>query len=198
MKSIEESISKGYIIIAITLKRSYIYYKGVIGKLNGFHANDTLRCEKFLSDYNYLIISHDTEFLGNGMYFWEHKSRAEWWLKEKHKEVIVSAEIITDNLLDLKDPEVCSRIQHLYERMGNAVKNRYIRKYPNMDIQTGVKLNVLFEMYSKYMEIFKVIRSTRIYDIEESLFLANSKLSSRAVDIYCIKTPEVVTKRVRV
>lgn len=67
-----------------------------------------------------------------------------------------------------------------------------------MDIQTGVKLNVLFEMYSFYMNAYKVVRGTRVYDIEEPLFLANSKLSSRAVDIYCIRTPEVATKRVKV
>ena len=169
-----------------------------MGKLNGFHANDKARCEKFLSDYTYLIISEDTDFLGDGMYFWEQQSRAEWWLKEKHKDVIVSAEIITDDLLDLNDPMVCSKIQHVYERIGSAVKNRYIRKYPNMDIQTGVKLNVLFEMCSFYMNTFKVIRGTRVYDIEEPLFLTNSKLSSRAVDIYCIRAPEVATKRVRV
>lgn len=166
--------------------------------MNGFHANDKTRCEKFLSDYSYLIISEDTEFLGNGMYFWEQLSRAEWWLKEKHKDVIVSAEIITDAMLDLNDPAVCSRIQHLYERIGSAVRNRYIKKYPKMDIQTGVKLNVLFEMYSFYMNAYKVVRGTRVYDIEEPLFLANSKLSSRAVDIYCIRTPEVATKRVKV
>ena len=166
--------------------------------MKGFHANDKIRCEKFLSDYNYLIISNDTDFLGNGMYFWEQQSRAEWWLKEKLKDVIVSAEIITDAMLDLNDPDVCLKIQHLYERIGNAVRNRYIKKYPKMDMQTGVKLNVLFEIFNSYMSAFKVIRGTRIYDIKESLFLANSKLSSRAVDIYCIRTPEVATKRVRV
>lgn len=166
--------------------------------MNGFHANDKTRCEKFLSDYSYLIISEDTAFLGNGMYFWEQQSRAEWWLKEKQKDVIVRAEIITDNMLDLNDPDVCLRIQHLYERIGSAVRNRYIKKYPKMDMQTGVKLNVLFEMYSSYMSTFKVVRGTRIYDIEEPLFLVNSKLSSRAVDIYCIKAPEVAIKRVRV
>lgn len=64
------------------------------------------------------------------MYFWEQLSRAEWWLKEKHKDVIVSAEIITDAMLDLNDPAVCLRIQHLYERIGSAVRNRYIKKYP--------------------------------------------------------------------
>lgn len=166
--------------------------------MNGFHANDKTRCEKFLSNYSYLIISEDTDFLGNGMYFWEQQSRAEWWLKEKHKDVIVCAEIITDDMLDLNDPVVCSKIQHLYERIGSAVKNRYIKRYPKMDMQTGVKLNVLFESFSSYMNAFKVVRGTRIYDIEEPLFLVNSKLSSRAVDIYCIKTPDVAIKRARV
>lgn len=166
--------------------------------MKGFHANDKERCEKFLSNYEYLIISEDTDFLGNGMYFWEQQSRAEWWLKEKHKDVIVCAEIITEDMLDLNDPAVCSKIQHLYERIGNAVKNRYIKKYPKMDMQTGVKLNVLFESFGFYMNAFKVVRGTRVYDIEEPLFLVNSKLSSRAVDIYCIRTPDVAIKRARV
>lgn len=166
--------------------------------MKGFHANDKERCEKFLSNYKYLIISEDTDFLGNGMYFWEQQSRAEWWLKEKHKDVIVCAEIITEDMLDLNDPAVCSKLQHLYERIGNAVKNRYIKKYPKMDMQTGVKLNVLFESFGFYMNAFKVVRGTRVYDIEEPLFLVNSKLSSRAVDIYCIRTPDVAIKRARV
>ncbi len=163
--------------------------------MKGFHANDKKRCEKFLSDYKYLIISEDKDFLGNGMYFWEYKSKAEWWLKEKHKEVIVSAEITTENMLDLKDNEICSKVQHLYERMGNAIRSKYIKEYPDMDMQAGVKLNVLFEMCSFYMKNYKVIRATRIYDIEEPLFLNRTKLSSKAVDIYCVRTPDIVNER---
>lgn len=164
--------------------------------MKGFHANDKERCEKFLSNYEYLIISEDTDFLGNGMYFWEYLERAQWW-KDCHpeKEVIVSAEIITDNLLDLKSRDVCKRIQHLYEKVDNSIKRRYLKNYPNMDFQTGVKLNILFESCGFYMNSFTVIRGSRKYDTDETLFLEKTKLTVNAVDIYCIRIPEVAKDR---
>ena len=50
-----------------------------------YHVNDEERCKKFIENKDYIIISDDTFWLGNGMYFWDNNSNANYWLKEKQR-----------------------------------------------------------------------------------------------------------------
>lgn len=164
--------------------------------MKGFHANDSERCSRFLSEKDYLIICKDTDYLGTGMYFWEHKSRAQWWLEEQKKEVIVCAEIIADNMLDVTDPEIVKMLGNMFSRMDIAVRKKF--NNPKISIKAGVKLDTLFETYPKFLGIYTLVRGRRDYPIEEQDFLEGTKLSTKSVDIYSVKSPEIVIERNRV
>lgn len=89
----------------------------------GYHANDRSRCSEFITNRNYLIIdSNDTDFLGKGMYFWEHESRAEWWLTEKHKESIVKAELNLTDVLDLTDDKKLQYISRIADKFNSVMQ----------------------------------------------------------------------------
>lgn len=164
--------------------------------MKGFHANDNERCSRFLSENDYLIICKDTDYLGTGMYFWEHKSRAQWWLKEQKKEVIVCAEIITDNMLDVTDPEIVKMLGNMFSRMDYVIRKKFNNS--NISIKAGIKLDTLFETYPKFLGIYTLVRGRRDYPIEEQDFFEGTKLSTKSVDIYSVRSPEIVIKRERV
>ena len=108
--------------------------------MTGYHANDRARCTRFIGEPDYLIIdSDDTDYLGKGMYFWEHKSRAEWWLLEQNKESIVSAELDLGSMLDLTDDAILSFIGGIANKFTSAMRGKGIKQN-----QMGLKLNYLF------------------------------------------------------
>lgn len=161
--------------------------------MTGYHANDKQRCTKFIDNPDYLIIDDsDTDFLGKGMYFWEHESRAEWWLSEKHKEVIVKAELNLSNMLDLTDEEKLGYIKSVADKFNSAMTRKGIKPE-----QIGLKLNYLFESYKLLSDTYTSIKAHFYYKkLAESDFLYGSKLTAKCVDIYTVRdNPSLVTKR---
>ncbi len=161
--------------------------------MTGYHANDKRRCEKFVNDKSFLIVDNDdTCYLGTGMYFWEHQSRAEWWLKEQNKESIVSAELDLTKMLDLTDDEKLSYIEKAADLFYSGMKRKGIK--PD---QVGLKLDYLFESYKELSDTYEAIKAHFWYGRkEESNFLFGSRLTGKCVDIYTIRrNPDLVRNR---
>jgi len=170
-------------------------------RMIGYHANDEERCIRFLKDEKYLIIGEDTEYLGKGMYFWEHLHMAKWWKEEKKKDLIVQATVNIDNLLDLTNREQVEQISNLYNILNRAIKNRLEKKYngKNIDILVGVKLDEIFDSYPEIMSKFEVVRCQRNYDqFDEPDFFFNTKLTTLCTSIYCVKVVKPISKREQV
>ena len=161
--------------------------------MTGYHANDKSRCASFIADPDYLIIDHgDTDFLGTGMYFWEHQSRAEWWLSEKHKETIVKAELNLEAMLDLTDDERLEYIKQIADKFSTAMRQKGIQQG-----QIGLKLNYLFDSYKQFSDRYTSIRAHIYYNRKkESDFFHGSKLTGKCVDVYIVRgNPKLVTQR---
>ena len=161
--------------------------------MTGYHANDKERCSRFIEDEAFLVIDdEDTEFLGTGMYFWEHQSRAEWWLKEKSKESIVKAELNLTKLLDLTDDEKLKFIELIADKFYKGMARKGIKQN-----QVGLKLNYLFEVNKWLSETYETIKAHFYYERKDEFnFLYGSKLTGKCVDIYTIRNkPELAIKR---
>lgn len=108
----------------------------LIPNIEGFHTNDIKTVNKFVSDKK-LAISYDKEYLGEGMYFWDNLSNAEYWAKQRmsKKELkeakICKANIILSNpFLDLTDKSTITQTRKLWnlycDKMGEDRKNQFL------------------------------------------------------------------------
>lgn len=161
--------------------------------MTGYHANDKTRCTKFITEDTFLIVDNDdTCYLGTGMYFWEHQSRAEWWLKEQGKESIVSAELDLSKMLDLTDDEKLSYIEKAADYFYSGMKRKGIKPE-----QVGLKLDYLFDTDKWLSASYEAIKAHFWYERkEESAFLFRSRLTGKCVDIYTIRrNSALVTNR---
>ena len=159
----------------------------------GYHANDGKRCLEFVENQNFLIIDNqDTDFLGCGMYFWEHLSRAQWWKKEKNKEMITKAELNLTNMLDLTDDEVAGYVEVIADKLTSAMNRKGIKQH-----QIGLKLDYLFESCKCFSDRYSSIRANYYYKKkQESVFFYGFKFTNACIDIYSIRNkPELVTNR---
>lgn len=157
--------------------------------IQGFHANYTDICEQFMTDKTFLITSEDTDYLGDGMYFWEHKSNAEYWKKTKKKDStssIVSAEIDLENMLDLTDDDVCEKVEKIFDNIAKKLFNFETKEF-------GKKMNCLFETKDfKYT----VIRGREHKDNKkENSFLTGTNMTTQSIDIYCVREPDAIISR---
>ena len=165
--------------------------------MTGYHANDRERCERFINEKSYIIDSaEDTDYLGRGMYFWDNMSQAEWWLKTKKKDAIVSAELNLDCVLDLTQKEIADQMAELYKMIPEAFIQKYIIVYGCLDELLGIRLNILFESFAELKSNFNVVKAQRSYPRKaESEFLKKTKLTSQTVSIYCAKTAAPIGER---
>lgn len=112
-----------------------------------YHCNDAKRCNRFLKDKNYYIISkEDGIWLGNGMYFWDNISNALYWQDikiRKNKDgdyKIVSANVLLSKLLDLTDKQVCVKMNYLWNIFQNTIGD-------HKEVELGKRLNILFDYF---------------------------------------------------
>ena len=111
-----------------------------------YHCNEAEKCKKFVEDKSQMINSvEDGIWLGNGMYFWDNISNAQYWKSIKIKKdgknsyCIVKAGIYLDKVLDLTDIEISRKIGKIWDA--------YIKKcgcYKKNE-ELGKKLNILFD-----------------------------------------------------
>lgn len=159
--------------------------------MTGYHANDKKRCEEFVKDPDYLIVDDgDTDYLGSGMYFWNHLADARYWQEKYNKDTIVNADIDLSAMLDLTDPDVLKHLDNIMVLMKRSLdlKKAY-------DIHLGKRMNYLFQSCSCFLDKYNCLKGRRNYDKEESNFLRGTKLSAKSVDIFCVRKSSVATER---
>ncbi|MDM0558397.1 hypothetical protein QTH42_15620 [Clostridium perfringens] len=167
-----------------------------------YHVNDEYRCRRFVEDSNYIIESDDTWWLGKGMYFWDNKGNANYWLAEKKRKNSNEKYIRTksnlyideDILLDLTDDEVLNLLMQLWKEYCKREKCKI--KQP-----LGVRLDKLFDFFDEELSELKVIKGTGYYDnkFNNNKFLVFDKrypnICSGVKNIYCAKSPEMIVNR---
>lgn len=171
----------------------------------GFHANYVEECERFLSEESYIIDSKtDTEYLGRGMYFWEHRSKAEWWAKTKKIDsasMIVSAELSLENVLDLTDDDICDILKKMYAYIDKSIVRKIERERncTNSNGAMGIILDSLLEAFKPQLSKYDIVKAVKSYDKkEEAEFLVSSPFTTKIVVILCAKTKAPIGARKRV
>lgn len=152
----------------------------------GYHANDRDRCLEFVN-YQTVITSDDTYWLGRGMYFWDNFGNAKYWLSEKrrkHPEVIawsiVQANIDIDKLLDLTDDDVLDTLNKLwYEYCAKSRRSQ--------DMPLGKKIDLLFGYFTFLSSNYCTIRGHGKYDRVQNGFLVGTYVVSNIKTIYSIR-----------
>ena len=72
----------------------------------GYHKAIKEYADIIINENAFRLSHKDTEWLGNGVYFWEQPSDAEWWCKDRYKHyTIFQANLCCDSdlFLDLDD-----------------------------------------------------------------------------------------------
>lgn len=169
-----------------------------------YHVNDLRRCEKFISDLKYLIVSKDKYWLGSGMYFWDNVNNANYWMHKKKSQCKdntvfkrVECNLLIEYTLDLTDRETVNIIENLWEEYCGKTENRCNHK----ENKIGVKLDVLFNRFP-ILNTYKVIKGIGFYHKQkENSFFDSPKnneyshLSARFKTIYLLKDAECAVNR---
>lgn len=135
-------------------------------KIIGYHAKDCTKCDNFLKGE--FVVSEDSFWLGNGMYFWDNLSNAEYWNNEKVKKrevaslekcKIVRAEISCEDFFDFTDRNIQNRFQELWDKIKNrdSVKRKNIKGF-------GDKIDCVFSFYP-FLNDCSVIKAIADYSI---------------------------------
>lgn len=170
----------------------------------GYHVNDKERCLQFINEEDCLIISHDKYWLGCGMYFWDNKNNAKYWLKEKKRKdpdktyIVVLVNILNDeeSVLDLSNREVENEMNELWKVYCE-------KKGENFKQPLGIKIDKLFNFFDELDKI-KVIKGIGDYNIKNKKthkFVYNDSNNSRPqikTDlrvIYCVRKVDAIINR---
>lgn len=145
-----------------------------------YHCNDVNRCIKFIEDDSYLIESmEDGIWLGNGMYFWDNKYNAKYWLDEKKKEntslqyKIIKALVCIDRCLDLTDEDVLDELYQVWKEECETIFD-YDCSQSN---ELGFILNRLFgrEFGDDFSSEYDIIKVSGKYTKEHIIFEQNTR-----------------------
>lgn len=172
--------------------------------IKGYHVNDKKRCLKFISDTSYLITSKDKYWLGYGMYFWDNKSNANYWLSEKKRKkpkeeyvkTVSNIYIDEEMLLDLTDKSCLETLNNLWKLYCKKIDE-------NIKQPLGVKIDKLFNFFDYLNDNIKVVKGIGDYDIElkkRNYFINVSNSSGPQIKenlktIYCVRSSTMVVNR---
>ena len=163
--------------------------------IDGFHANTKDKCKQFLDNPSCLLLSNDTYYLGYGMYFWDSLEQAEWWRDTKkggkNLAAIITAKIVTDNLLDITSKEVLDALDRLY----NNIEAKLAESMSvNGTVLLGKKLDVLFTLCNKELQKYGGIYGVIAYkNRREHQFLQGSLMTMKPVAIILVKDYKIVS-----
>lgn len=152
-----------------------------------YHVNTIAKVDYVLKEEKLLISEHksDNKYAGYGMYFWDNRGNADYWLGEKlsyeDKEnlclLVVSVEYENGNLLDLMD----SLQEKEYARILDSLNKS--GKFKGSTL--GEKVDFLCEQLG-----FKIVRFGSYYPkTPQTALLKRSRVTNRTKVIYCIKNP---------
>ena len=160
-----------------------------------YHCNFSEKCKNFLCEDSGLIWSNeDGIYLGDGMYFWDNISNAEYWEKIKQKSskdtLILRCNVFVDKLLDLTDKDICNKVNELWKELNNSMIKRRDYNIYNGKTYLGDKLNLLFKELPTFSESYYVIKAYYKYNKtpQSNLFKYNiyDKIIEPVLNIKCI------------
>lgn len=124
-----------------------------------FHSNKKEHCDNFISGDEYLVISKngkDDMWLGKGMYFWDNRGNAAWWMdKQKRKNptdsfCMIAANANLERLLDLTDYDIYMKLEEVWQTICKKAKL-------NPNVPLGNKLDYFFES-EKFGVVYSLIK----------------------------------------
>ena len=89
----------------------------------GFHGTSVDRAATILSSGAFTPSRNDYDWLGHGVYFWEHAPMRAWqWARQKHRDLaaVVEARISLGMCLDLTDIRYTAVLRLAYESLLDA------------------------------------------------------------------------------
>jgi hypothetical protein len=102
----------------------------------GYHGTSRARAEQIVRNQSFNSSRNNHDWLGHGMYFWEHAPKqAKWWAERRFKgdAAVVASMIRLGNCLDMLDPDNCRLLSDFHDvlvRDGVALpENHNTRKY---------------------------------------------------------------------
>ncbi|WP_346920618.1 hypothetical protein [Clostridium sp. UBA7339] len=165
--------------------------------------NDKERCLEFTQKKEYLIVSEDTYWLGFGMYFWDNRSNAKYWMHIKRNQnpdkeyigVRANIFIYEDILLDLTDESTVEKIEEIWDMYCKLNKEKQSQPL-------GIKLDKLFDFLEEWDDL-NVIKGIGDYNINQnksdSLRLSNNykgpQIRGGLKVIYCVRQPDIAINR---
>jgi hypothetical protein len=156
-----------------------------------FHVNEEVKSNKFLSSKE-LVLFEDTHYLGTGMYFWDNKSNADYWVEKKKKDgvnpIYVSKcnILLSPPLLDMTDKEVINRVERFWQNYCNKINEKKTNQH------LGTILDVL---YAVFPEIYGQMKVSKAHGFYNSRFLhsflynlgKNTYVDNSHKTIYCVR-----------
>lgn len=171
-----------------------------------YHCNEKSKCFKFVNTDGYLITSkEDGIWLGEGMYFWDNLSNANFWKNEKIRKdkahianfSIVCAKVDADKMLDLTDFNICNKISKMYESLSQKTGIEL-----SITKQLGAKLNKLFEYFPAFAQEYHIIKVYGKYNKTPSNNLFSYDIHSYSPEptlaikcIYSIKNSKCILEK---
>lgn len=168
--------------------------------IKGYHGTSKINADNIIKKNEFNISQGEKHWLGNGIYFFEHESLAEWWAKTKLKNsknkyfynstatvLEVEINVKKEKYLDLSDPVVLMNYhtKHYKEKLNVYASNAdHKRIIPNNKNKLAL-FSIFLELYKKEknIEVVKCIFNKDGYqDIGEikndtNDFLVDMKLS---------------------
>ena len=187
--------------------------------IKGFHfCEHTRKCNAFVDKQLAIVATGPSQWLGDGMYFWDNYGNALYWRRELNgdhipeKDCMVTADIDMDYVLDLTDEETQVRInramQDILQIKKVSPRNRSHRSLRNKiskdeELTPGQRLDYLLK-YSRYRDELrgiKVVKATgrhpRLNDDNKVLSsLWGKKWPRPVVDTkieYCVKDESAIS-----
>lgn len=168
-----------------------------------YHCNDEKRCQQFVNDEIDLIeFNNDKYWLGKGMYFWDNRGNAKYWMKEKKKKdkrnnnfSIIQAKVSLDTILDLTDKEISNQIIFLWELYKKSI-NLNEKEFCG-------KLGVILDIMFSEIEIMKQYQSIKVFGLysheNNTLFfnkhLKGPKVSNAGKLVYLVKDKSIILEK---
>lgn len=187
-------------------------------RLIGYHVNDEVRCRQFLNNQINAIISEGNEdWLGTGMYFWDNKGNAEYWLSEKKRKnnenqkfICIESCLNLECVFDFTDKNVISGFSKIWKQflLQQKEAGKDTSKLENASI--GKQLDVLFAFFDGLKDNYDIIKGCGYYPAytqfsnmfkftysygESTAKREGPHLTQKAKIIYCVRNHVKILNR---
>lgn len=170
-----------------------------------YHADSKTENDKFIANKKLLLASkEDGYWCGEGMYFWDNKSNAKYWLEKiahrkpsKRSICLARLQYEQDDCLDMTDKESA-------ERLISVAKEMLIKmdpdERPNLNMhEIGAVINFVHNgLQKRGFPAFNVVKMSGLYNKRNQVFnewYKNAHATLRTKTIYSVRNGELLTER---